>query len=263
MVLLKVVRLIALIGLLLLGVLAISLFSVLRLVSQTLYQNLTLKLTGLWYRALLVVVNFKVQVKGEYQHQAALICSNHISWLDIPVLGSVVPTYFLSKAELRDTPILGWLAHQAGTLFIHRGTGQITEVKQLIQSYLSTDHCLTFFPEATTGNGLAIRKFHPRLFSAAIETETLVLPIAIEYHTNTQAHLNVDFGDESMGANLWRILGRWRTEVSIHILPTLDTSGQERKKIAEQAMHRIADALNLAADKRGLDLRAPLPSRQP
>lgn len=261
MIVLKVLRLIALVLLLVVGVLGIALMSVVKLFMQA--NSLTLAFAQLWYRALLKVMNVKVNLKGHYQHQAALICCNHISWLDIPVLGSVVPTYFLSKAELRNTPILGWLAHHAGTLFIHRGTGQIAEVKQLMQGYLSADHCLAFFPEATTGNGFAIRRFHPRLFSAAIETETDILPIALQYHTKSQPSLNVDFADESLAENLWRVLGRWRTEVDVTLSATLSSTGYERKVIANQAMNVIADAMDLPADRRGLDLREPLPKTPP
>jgi 1-acyl-sn-glycerol-3-phosphate acyltransferase len=204
-------------------------------------------------------MNVKVEVNGSYEHQGLLVCSNHISWLDIPVIGSALPTYFLSKAELRTMPILGWLAHHAGTLFIQRGVGQIDEVKQLMQSYLCADHCLTFFPEATTGNGKGIRRFHPRLFSSAIETSTPLLPISIQYITESQPKLNVDFGDESMATNLWRVLGRWETQVNVNLLPIIETEGQERKVLADIAMNCIADSLNLPVQKRGLDYRVPMP----
>jgi 1-acyl-sn-glycerol-3-phosphate acyltransferase len=222
-------------------------------------QTITLKFAQFWYQLLLRTMNVHVEVYGRYSHQGLLICSNHISWLDIPVLGSVLPTYFLSKAELRRLPILGWLAHHAGTLFIKRGAGQIDEVKQLMRAYLDADHCLTFFPEATTGNGKAIRRFHPRLFSSAIETKTPLLPVSIQYLTNTQPELNIDFGDESMAVNLWRVLGRWQTRVKVTLLPIIQSENQERKVLADMAMNAIAESLNLPAERRGLDFRVLMP----
>lgn len=259
MVLVKIVRLMGLVLLLLLGVVFIGLISLLQIFIKP--PAMTLAFAQLWYRALLTVMNVQVQVHGHYQHQGALVCSNHISWLDIPVIGSVIPSYFLSKAELRKTPVLGWLAAHAGTLFIHRGTGQIEEVKQLMQAYLGNDHCLTFFPEATTGNGYAIRQFHPRLFSAAIATKTSILPVALQYHGGKQPNLSIAFADESMATNLWRILGRRKTTVDISLLPLIDSVEKDRKALANSAMHAIADVMNLPAQRRGLDFRAPLPDK--
>jgi len=258
MVVLKVARLLAIILILFIGVFFVAIASIIDLVFGK--PVTILFFAQLWYRSLLRVLNVRVTVAGKYKHQAVLICSNHISWLDIPIVGSVLPTYFLSKAELRSIPILGWLAHHAGTLFIQRGSGQLSEVKHLMQQYLGKDHCLTFFPEATTGNGYAIRQFHPRLFAAAIETETPLLPIAIEYRTYKQKALTIGFGDESMATNLWRVLGRWRTDVTVHVLPIVQTGELERKVLADTAMHMIADALGLEQDRRGLDFRAPLPA---
>lgn len=258
--LLRLIRLMLLIILLISGVILVLINS---LLVRVIPKPTILVITRFWYRMLLAIMNVKVTCRGQYKHQGLLVCANHISWLDIPVLGSQLPTYFLSKAEVQDIPILGWLAKHAGTLFIHRGKGQINEVKHLIQNYLSQDHCLTFFPEATTGNGRAIRQFHPRLFASAIESKTPLLPVAIRYITDTQPHLPIDFGDESMGANVWRVLGRWQTKVEVTLLPIINTEGQERKKLAETAMHQIADALNLPAERRGLNFRAPLPTDPP
>jgi 1-acyl-sn-glycerol-3-phosphate acyltransferase len=51
----------------------------------------------------------------------ALIVANHISWLDIVLLQSLWPMWLVAKAEIRDWPLIGWLAEEGGTLFIVRG----------------------------------------------------------------------------------------------------------------------------------------------
>jgi 1-acyl-sn-glycerol-3-phosphate acyltransferase len=261
MVLLKIFRLTILFLTVLIGVLFIAFSTLVSAFSHK--PTLTLWLAQKWYRLLLLVMNIRVETEGHYDHQGALVCSNHITWLDIPVIGSILPTYFLSKAEVRQVPVIGWLAHHAGTLFIHRGGGQLNEVKGLMREYLSSDHCLTFFPEATTGNGFAIRQFHPRLFAAAIETGTPLLPVSVHYTTKTQTKLNVDFGDESMGENVWRILGRWQTTVKVTLLPVIQTEELERKVLADTAMNIIAESLHLPPERRGLSFREPLPAMPP
>ncbi|WP_411745139.1 lysophospholipid acyltransferase family protein [Reinekea sp.] len=206
-------------------------------------------------------MNIRVERVGDYKPAGMLIASNHVSWLDIPVLGSVLPCYFLSKDEVKKIPILGWLATHAGTLFIQRGSGQIEQVRKLMQQYLDKNHCLNFFPEATTGDGYSVRQFHPRLFAAAIDGKVPVMPVAIEYKLKHQKSLEIGFGDESLPANLWRVLGRWRTDVKVQLLPTIQSAELDRKTLADTCMHSIADALELPHTHRGIGFKDSLPER--
>ena len=84
----------------------------------------------------------------------ALWASNHVSWMDVPVIGSVSPAFFLSKAEVAKMPVMGPLAKVAGTLFIQRGSdaGSVAH-KWLL---LKQGYSVVFFPEATTTNGRQI-----------------------------------------------------------------------------------------------------------
>jgi 1-acyl-sn-glycerol-3-phosphate acyltransferase len=93
--------------------------------------------------------------------------SNHVSWTDIPLLGALQPLSFLSKAEVRDWPVAGWLAHKGGTQFIRRGAGDSSQVGQQLTRHLQQGHHLLIFPEGTTTDGLALRTFHGRLLSSA------------------------------------------------------------------------------------------------
>ncbi len=74
-------------------------------------------------RQLCKVFNIEVQIHGEIPHDPALWVSNHISWLDVAVLGSSARVFFLAKAEIEKWPLLGKLAKGGGTLFIKRGSG--------------------------------------------------------------------------------------------------------------------------------------------
>ena len=62
----------------------------------------------------------EVQVAGELIPNALLV-ANHVSWLDIPVLGSRARIDFLSKADIKAWPLIGWMAETLGTLFVARG----------------------------------------------------------------------------------------------------------------------------------------------
>lgn len=203
----------------------------------------------LWYRSLLAVMNIHVRLDKTVPMPArGLIAANHLTWLDIPVLGSVLPTYFLSKAELLSVPLVGWLAKRGGTVFIHRGRHQLREVREVMQTRLENGHFLTFFPEATTGPGHRLRPFHPRLFSAAIETGLPVIPVAIHYRGEDPVNPKIPFCDEHFFTNVWRILGIWRTQVDVQVLPALQSAGMARRPLANMARAAVAESLNLPLD---------------
>lgn len=107
--------------------------------------------------------------------------SNHVSWLDIPVVGSVAPVFFLSKAEIGKWPIFGRLAKAGGTLFIQRGSGDVGSVSDQIAEFLSEGSSVIFFPEATTTDGKQIKKIYGKLLKAAIDTNLPICPMVIAY----------------------------------------------------------------------------------
>ena len=77
-------------------------------------------------------LGLNIRQHGSPSDDTVLFVSNHISWSDIPILGSLAPIRFLSKAEVGQWPVIGWLARQAGTLFIRRGGGQARRVRDQV-----------------------------------------------------------------------------------------------------------------------------------
>lgn len=120
-------------------------------------------------RQLCKVFNLEIQVHGVIPREPALWVSNHVSWLDVAVLGSGARVFFLAKAEIEKWPLLGKLAKGGGTLFIKRGSGDSIKIKEQITTFLKQDIPVLFFPEATTSDGSRIKKIYGRLLGSAIE----------------------------------------------------------------------------------------------
>ena len=57
-----------------------------------------------WFQSLLRSLNVQLEVEGEPAHAGCLQVANHISWLDIVVLGAAGSSRFVSKAEVGDWP---------------------------------------------------------------------------------------------------------------------------------------------------------------
>ncbi|MEF3194275.1 MAG: 1-acyl-sn-glycerol-3-phosphate acyltransferase [Halothiobacillaceae bacterium] len=177
----------------------------------------------------------------------ALYASNHVSWLDIPVLGSQIEgSRFLSKSEVRGWPLIGLLARRAGTLFIQRGNGQ-KEASALIAQGLGEGHSIILFPEATTTDGLSLRRFHPRLLQAAIDAGVPVQPIALRYlDADGQPNPRAAYThSDTVMDTFRRVVAEEGLRVEVYFLPPLQPSGATRTQLAELAQTQVAQTLAL------------------
>lgn len=200
-----------------------------------------------WLTKIVNIVGLRLEVVGDIPHgkNSALWVANHVSWLDIPVVGSA-GVAFLAKSEIRKWPMIGWLGEQSGTVYIQRGgqnASQIASAK--IADNIHSEDSVLVFPEGTTSDGKDVRRFHARIFAPALDHQLLVQPIAIRYlDAEGNIHPNVVWGDESFIANVFKILGESTIQVELNFLPILDADNfSERKHLANHAYDKIRDAV--------------------
>lgn len=230
------------------GVLLTLLFAVgLRMsVDRPFYQ----RLVQWWLGRIPVILGVKVTVRGEPSTTATLCVANHISWLDIPVLGGVMPLRFLSKQEVRGWPLVGWLAAKSGTLFITRGkAGAATAASSVMASALRAGHSVLLFPEGTTTTGDGLNPFHARLFAPALEVGAMLQPVVVRYPgqgglTNPVIPY---VGDQGLWENLQAVLGERGVTAEVILLPPLAVAGHERKGLAALCEQQIRENLRCAA----------------
>ncbi|AHE98740.1 lysophospholipid acyltransferase family protein [Thioalkalivibrio paradoxus] len=216
-----------------------------------------------WYRRAMALAGVEIRVHGRAPDGPALVVANHVSWLDIPVLGAVLDLRFLSKAEVARWPLIGWLARRNGTLFIHRGAHRSSQILRDMAQALAARQRVVLFPEATTTTGTEVRHFHPRLFAAAVDTGTPVQPVAIEHERGPDGGPPVAafVGGEWFMLHAWRILCQPRTVVQVHLLPQLPvTEASSRSELADTARQAVRATLGLPGDGRSAiagDRRVP------
>lgn len=202
------------------------------------------RIASWWHGRVVRILGIEISTSGTPPVPPAMVVANHISWLDIILLGHLLPTCFLSKSEVRQWPVIGWLAMRTGTLFIRRGGGEAGSVSGTIGTHLQHEGMLTLFPEGTTTNGRHVRPFFSRLFAAAIETGAPLAPVAISYRVDGEHDpLAPYIGDQSLGENLLGLLRRRRSQVHIHFSPPIPSQGMTRKALGEQARNAIVQAL--------------------
>ncbi len=206
-----------------------------------------------WLAGLLTILNIHPALEGTPPAQSGhLWVANHVSWLDIPLLGGLLPnTVFLAKEEIQTWPIIGGLAEKAGTLFMARGTGSVGARHALTQGLTQQRH-VVIFPEATTTAGHTVKRFHARLIQPAIDAQVPVQPVALRYLTATgeinRSAAYID--DDALLSSLWRILRAKKIEVRVAFLTPItaktappDITAHTRDAIAQLAESRIRAAL--------------------
>ena len=202
-----------------------------------------------WSFKLLELCRVRVEVRdltdgAENSH--ALIVANHVSWLDIFAINAIQPCRFVAKSDIRDWPLIGWLCHKSGTIFISRGNqrGVRRVYRELVDS-LRAGERIAFFPEGSTVAQGSLLPFHANLFEAAIEAQALVQPYALRYLTDSgDLHRAADFvGEMSFLESLLTVLRQDRMRAQVSLLPPMPTAGCHRRELAEDARHIIGRAL--------------------
>lgn len=207
------------------------------------YWRVNHRVASWWLGRVTGIMHLQVTTSGTPPGPPALVVANHVSWLDVVVLGHLLPTCFLSKAEVRRWPLIGWMAMRGGTLFIQRGSGEARNIGNTIARHLQHEGMLTIFPEGRTTDGRSVQRFFPRLFAAAIDTGTPVAPVALRYRYRGERDRRAPYiGDQSLVRNMLGLLRRPGSEVQVRFCPAISPQGKDRKALAHAAHEAVRRA---------------------
>ena len=180
------------------------------------------------------------------------IVSNHISWIDIQVLESIVHCRFISTSEVFSWPVIGKMAEAAGSLFIdldnpRMGTKKIAD--QMV-SLLQAGERICFFPEGTSTDGRQILPFKSNLFQPSIISGTPVIPVAIRYldkdnHISTAAGF---FGDMTLIECMSNIFKNRPLTAEVTFLPVSPVFAH-KKELSEYCYRQIINSLSMHSEK--------------
>ena len=74
-----------------------------------------------FYRGALRILGIRIRRFHDFSPRRPLfVVANHVSYLDVFVLGSLIPAVFVSKQEVRDWPVIGWIESQPQMTAISR-----------------------------------------------------------------------------------------------------------------------------------------------
>lgn len=194
-----------------------------------------------WCRLVILAFGVRMKVTGgpAPADGPLLVVANHISWLDIPLVATVLPGRMLAKREVRSWPVLGPLAARGGTLFIDRDRLRaLPETVRTMAGAMAAGGRVVVFPEGSTWCGRGGGAFRPAAFQAAVDASVPVQPVRLEYRPVGPAAF---VGDDSLAASLWRIATARGLTAEIRILdPISSIQYPNRRALARAAQRAVA-----------------------
>ncbi|MEI7429119.1 MAG: lysophospholipid acyltransferase family protein [Betaproteobacteria bacterium] len=201
-----------------------------------------------WSRQLLEIIGVRIDAQLSGVTPGSLFVSNHISWLDIYALNAARPMAFVSKAEVRSWPLIGWLSANTDTLFLSRDSRRQTKrVNAEMSEMLLAEKDVAIFPEGTTTEGTQLLHFHGALLQSAIDTGRPVQPVALSYYdaSGRRSLVPAYIGETSLGESLLAIITCGSLTVRLRPTPPLDSQSMTRRELANAARGAIAFNLGL------------------
>ena len=197
-----------------------------------------------WLKRFCAIVKLSVIKEGELAEPGALLVSNHISWLDIIVIGQYLPAYFVAKSDILSWPIIGYLSKQSGTIFIRRGDKKhIKATAEKMVWVLKQNSNIIAFPEGTTTRGDEVLDFHASLFQPALLTRSAIQPVALQYQ-GVAAEQAPFIGDDDFVPHLIKMLSLDKIEVRVCFLPVIKSSGRDRHSVGVEVREMISEEIS-------------------
>lgn len=223
---------------------------ILCLVMIVLPKNIRHMIIQYWAKRLLRILKIKITLSGEVLKflgkDSYLVVSNHISWLDIPVIFSLKPMTFVSASDVKTWPIIGMLAKISGAIFVERNRkSSLVEVIQAMNHHFKNEkRSICIFPEGVTSNGYQVLPFKSNLFQSAFESNILLLPLSIKYKENNVLTNRTSFhGSTTLFQSFKRVAKSNLIEVVVDIGRPIKPS-QSRKDLSLKIQEVIALKIN-------------------
>ena len=209
-----------------------------------------------WHNRICGVFGLKVVVEGTPLHdQQTLFVCNHVSYLDIPVMASVLKASFVAKKEVSGWPVFGTLARLQQTAFISRSRNDAQKEKNALTNMLASGKSVILFPEGTSTDGRDVVPFKSSLFSMTldgnrngmlIQPVTLVVDSVDGRSANDQTARDVYawYGDMTMPPHLSGFTASKGAVIRLVFHPPIDPAAYaDRKTLADDCWRIVQSGL--------------------
>ena len=208
-----------------------------------------------FHKILLKILGIKVKLIGQNTRARPLILAgNHTSYLDIIILGSIMPICFIAKEDIKHWFLFGFLAKMQNTIFIKRKNHKTLESLNSINKELDNNSAVVLFPEGTTNTGKKVLNFKSSLFNLFENNNTLRLQnfslcythvndMPIDDRTRPQISW---YGDMNILSHLLNFLKISCVNATVVFHPILPLRGLDRKSISISSIKQVKKGISIA-----------------
>ncbi len=212
----------------------------------------------IWQRGVCRIFGIKVVISGAPISTAQTVfCSNHISYLDIPVIGSALKASFVAKGEVESWPVFGFLSKLQQTIFISRKRSDAHRAGEQIEQNLQQGKNIIIFPEGTSSDGSNVLAMKAALFSPVAGLEnTVIQPFSVCIrNVDKQSVADASapqelrdlyawYGDMDLAPHLWAFAQHKGAVIELVFhAPIAADGGADRKALAAQCEEKIRNPL--------------------
>ena len=198
------------------------------------------------HRWLCVVLRVRVRRFGTPGPGRRLIVANHVSWLDVLVLGAMEPMAFLAKREVGSDWRSRWLVDFQGAVYVDRERKRcIPAVNADMAARMAAGGPVALFAEGTTSDGTRILPLKSSHFEAARAVGAWVQPVYLDYRlvaglpaTRAERADVAWYGDSAFLPSLRWVLACGGVACDVHYGEPFAPDA-DRKTLARSAQARI------------------------
>jgi 1-acyl-sn-glycerol-3-phosphate acyltransferase len=178
-------------------------------------------------------------IEGQPPEGLCVIVANHRSYIDIPLVMSMMPSIFLSKIEIAAWPLFGTAARLTSTVFVDRDDPTSRRhAFAALGEVIDRGERVVVFPEGTTSTGPGCLPFRTGAFRLAAARGLPIVPVAIAYHDRDAAWVD----DTSFVAHFLECFRARRVAVSVTIGDAIrdPDPGALRERVEHWVLARLA-----------------------
>jgi 1-acyl-sn-glycerol-3-phosphate acyltransferase len=155
-----------------------------------------------WSKSVCGITRIQTSITGASPEPPFFLVSNHLSYVDVFVLGSILDCVFIARSDVRNWPVVGLLCRGVGTIFVDRDhRSDVVRVNDIIGKALSDGRGVVLFAEGTSTKGESVGPFKSSLLELPARTSFPVSYAALTYDVDVSdppAHLSVCWWGDMM-----------------------------------------------------------------
>jgi 1-acyl-sn-glycerol-3-phosphate acyltransferase len=214
-------------------------------------------------------LGLEVRVVGQLASQVTgrpvIFVSNHSSWVDVPVVGGVLPAAFVAKGDIEGWPVVRTIARLGRTVFVSRQRGSTARERDAMLEVLARGDNLILFPEGTSSDGSRVLPFRSSFFAVAEgrgiadpSRRPLIQPVSVVYDRlnglpagRSSRPVFAWYGDMDLASHFWRMTQHLDMRVTVLLHAPLEpTAFPDRKSLAQAVWQTVADGASMLRQNR-------------